>query len=264
VVRESKTLSNIAILFAAITAAALGQQPQAKTSFVTFSSVPSHLYQHWKAYGDRIAKPGAERIVASGTVIRRATPFAAASSPASVTVLIEYPGRARVDEAGKGSASFDVGLTTGNSSAQSTEDVGDMLELLVEDFSDGFFRIATAEGRQRWIGENFRSADVPGRLYDIAEVTFQSSVRGAVTTQVKTYFFDSKTKLLAKVAYRESKTRGLVAVESEFSDWVQVSGQAVPKTLVRREDGVEMLRVSLSQVAITAAASDGSFEGGGK
>ena len=79
---------------------------------------------------------------------------------------------------------------------------------------------------------------------------------------VKRYYFDSRTKLLAKVGYRQTKARGATTVESEFSDWATTNGQPVPRTFVRREDGVEMLRLRISQVVVTGAVADGIFGGG--
>ena len=123
----------------------------------------------------------------------------------------------------------------------------------------------TSEGSVRWIGDNFRSGGTaPPRYYDVAEFSYRTKLRGATANQTKRYYFDSGTKLLSKVAYRQGKARGMVAVESEFSDWTKVNGQAVPRTLIRREDGVEMLRLTLTQVAISVAANDSLFGGTGK
>lgn len=233
--------------------------PQIKLSpFITFQQVPSYLYPHWKAYGDHIAKAGTERIVGTGTIVRRLTPTASLPLPVAVSLFIEFPGKVRIDEGGKAAALFDEDVTR---SGAVTEDIGDLLELLVEDFSDGFFRTLTTDGTSRWIGVNFQSSEQPKVLYDIAELRFITKVRGTGVAQSKLYFFDSKTKLLAKVGYIEAKARGKVAVEAEFSDWVLVKGQALPQTLVRREDGVEMIRVQLSQLSVIAAVNDGVFGG---
>ena len=231
----------------------------AQSGFKGFHQIPSHLYAHWKACGNRIEKPGAERIVGAGTIVRRATPNAVASAPANVAVVLEFPGRARVEEAGQTSpAAFNVDAPV----LGKGQDVEDLLELLVEDFSDGFFRVAISEGSMRWVGGNFRSLDEPGRYFDIVEASYRTKVRGSAAEQVKRYYFDSSTKLLAKVVYRQANSRGVVNIESEFGDWTRVNGQAIPRRMVRREGGVEMLRIQLPQVATTAAVNDGSFGGG--
>lgn len=227
-----------------------------RSPFIGFQSVPSHLYQHWKAHGNRTEKPGAERIIGAGTIVRRSTPASAPSAPAGVSILLEFPGRVRIDEAGKGVMTQDV---DGPANSSRSEDAEDLLELLLEDFTDGFFRALTSGASAQWIGENFRTTDAVVKYLDIMEIRYKTKVRGNAATQVKRYYLDSRTKLLSKVVYRQAKSRGVVTVEAEFGDWVSVNGQSVPRSWVRREDGVEMLRINLSQASVAAAANDGAF-----
>ena len=84
---------------------------------------------------------------------------------------------------------------------------------------------------------------------------------GRPLRQRKLYYFDSDTALLGRVRYQLSaeRGRGPVEVRVEVSGWGEVFGQLVPGTVVRYEDGVEVVRLEIQEAGVSAGAKDGSF-----
>ena len=75
---------------------------------------------------------------------------------------------------------------------------------------------------------------------------------------LKSYWFDSSTKLLGVVAYTSSSG---VAIHVVISDWRDVSGEQIPFRIERWEDNKLTIRLILDSAAVTAGASDGMFGG---
>ena len=141
----------------------------------------------------------------------------------------------------------------------------DLIEMLVHDSVEGFF-VGQIEGfATRFLGSRYHKVDEEGNPvgsdYDIYEVVNEVRVPGRPLRQRKLYYFDSDTALLGRVRYQLSaeRGRGPVEVRVEVSGWGEVFGQLIPGTVVRYEDGVEVVRLEIREAGVGAASEDGSF-----
>lgn len=77
----------------------------------------------------------------------------------------------------------------------------------------------------------------------------------------KQFQFDTRTGLLHKVVYRTFRAGRVVAVEVEYRDYSEVTGQRVAQHVVRREDGLVVADIQLRTIQIIAKQSDNAFSG---
>ena len=213
----------------------------------------SHVWTDVQPYlvsaGDRFSKTGSERVIGTGTISRGDPAKVAATA---IMVTWEFPGKIHLDEA-SGSSKF-------NSSAPIlsglTPSLSDTLETLIEDTFDGFLSAHTSDSSTRVIGKGFRWQGRPGQFVDIIQVTSKSKVKGVSSWTTKEYRFDSSTKLLLMATYRSTAN---AQVEVAFSNWLNVQGQMIPKTVVRTENGVIIFSLNLGAVSVGAKLNDGKF-----
>ena len=75
---------------------------------------------------------------------------------------------------------------------------------------------------------------------------------------MKTYWFNSETKLLGMVGYLSASGD---QVDVIIDDWRDVDGEKVPFLIERWENSKLMMRLTLSSATVTAASDDGTFGG---
>ena len=217
--------------------------------------------------GDRLQVAGKERLDLVGVLTR------AGQSAVAVHILWEFPGKVRLEKrlgdepdpkkdellVYDGSGNLDKRGGTASLSDQ------DLIEMLVHDSVEGFF-IGQLEGfATRFLGSRYHRVDAEGNAvgpdYDIYEVINEVRLLRRPLRQRKLYYFNSDTALLERVRYRlaAERGRGEVEVSVEVSDWGEVYGQLIPGTVVRTENGVEVVRLEIREAGIGAAAEDGSF-----
>lgn len=235
--------------------------------YVGPQDLPFGAVRALKQMGDRLEVTGKERLDLVGVLTR------AGESPVGVRILWEYPGRVRIEkrlgeEPGRGKDELLVYDGAGNlrkSGGTASLSDQDLIEMLVHDSVEGFF-IGQLEGfATRFLGGRFHRVDAEGNAvgpdYDIYEVINEVRVPGRPLRQRKLYYFNSDTALLEKVRYRLSpeRVRGLVEVEVAVSEWGEVYGQLIPGTVVRHENGVEVVKLEIKEAGVGGAARDGSF-----
>ena len=216
--------------------------------------------------GDRLQVVGKERLELVGVLTR------AGQSPVAVHILWEYPGKVRIEkrlgtepDPNKDELLVYDGQNLrkrGGTAGMADED---LIELLVHDSVEGFF-IGQIEGfATRFLGSRYHRRDEEGNAvgpdYDLYEVINEVRVPGRPLRQRKLYYFNSDTALLGRVRYRlgPERGRGPVEVGVEVSGWGEVYGQLIAGTVVRSEDGVEVVRLEIQEAGVEAAAKDGSF-----
>ena len=217
--------------------------------------------------GDRLQVEGKERLDLVGVLTR------AGQSAVAVRILWEFPGKVRLekrlgDEPDPSKDDLLVYDGAGNlRKKRGTASLSDqdLIEMLVHDSVEGFF-IGQLEGfATRFLGSRYHRVDAEGNAvgpdYDIYEVINQVRLLRRPLRQRKLYYFNSDTALLERVRYRLSaeRGRGAVKVSVEVSDWGEVYGQLIPGTVVRYENGVEVVKLEIQEAGIAAAAEDGSF-----
>ena len=216
---------------------------------ITTAHVWTEIQPYLISAGDRYYKPGSERIVGTGT-ISRGDPAKVAATP--VVVTWEFPGKIRLDEA-SGPSSFNPSAPVHSGL---TPSLNDTIETLVEDTFDGFLSAHAGDSSTRVIGKGFRWQGHPGRFVDIVQITSKSNVKGTSTLTTKEYRFDSGTKLLMMATYRSTAN---AQVEVTFSNWQNIQGQMIPKTIVRSENGAVVFSLNLGAVSVGAKLNDGKF-----
>ncbi len=229
-------------------------QAQSNNSTSGDRITPAHVWSAIQPYlisaGDRFYKPGNERISGTGTISRGDPGKVVATS---VQVTWEFPGKIRLEDGGV-SSTFNPSAP--NPSGKSSS-VSDTLETLVEDTFDGFLSAHAGDSSTRVIGKGFQWQGHPGQFVDIVQVTSQSKVKGNSILTNKEYRFDSRTKLLVMVSYL-SATKA--QVEIIFSNWQNVQGQMVPKSIIRNENGVMVFALNLTTLTVGAKINDGKFD----
>ena len=217
--------------------------------------------------GDRLRVVGKERLDLLGVLTR------SGENPVAVRILWEFPGKVRLekrlgeepDPSKDELLVYDGAGSLGKKRGTATLSDEDLIEMLVHDSVEGFF-IGQLEGfATRFLGSRYHRVDAEGNAvgpdYDIYEVINQVRLLRRPLRQRKLYYFNSDTALLERVRYRlaAERSRGEVEVSVEVSDWGEVYGQLIPGTVVRTENGVEVVRLEIREAGIGAGAKDGSF-----
>jgi hypothetical protein len=220
---------------------------------VLLSQTPTELKPYAIALGQRLLKPGKERIAASGTI----TCFDE-KLPRTETVQItrQYPMKIRLDQGGTRLA-FDR-----DNPAQAiprARETVDAIQTLLEDSVEGFFALQKGRISRRFLGSGFKLEGAkesdPGM--DVVLLTYPDNFRDK-QPQLKSYWFDSSTKLLGVVAYTSDPG---VVTHIVMDDWRDVSGEKLPFRIERWENNKLIMRLVLNSAAVMAGANDGAFGG---
>ena len=218
---------------------------------VLLSQTPSELKPYAIALGQRLQKPGKERIAVEGAVT-----YFGEDPPRTEAVRItwQFPLKIRLDQNGSRLA-FD-----GNNPVQAmpaARKAVDTIQTLLEDSVEGFFALQKDRISRRYLGSGFKLEGAkesdPGM--DVVLMTFPDNFRGKEPI-LKSYWFDSSTKLLGVVAYTSSS--GAVT-HIVIDDWRDVAGEKFPFRIERWEDNKLTMRLILDSAAFTAGANDGTF-----
>jgi hypothetical protein len=242
------------------------QQESGETSdqpvYVERNSLPPGLRDTLKAAGDRMEKPGKERLIMAGTLARGGD---SQSSP--VGLILEYPGRLRFEEQTGGQTrviTFDGQSAAVGGGALSGADE-DLIETLVYDSVEHFFAGQIRGVATRSLGRDFRSegevaaGGEGGTAYDVYEVTETVNAGGEPREQAKLYHFNSDTRLLEKVQYGIVRNGAEVGVEVRLNGWQEVQGQKLPTSVIRLENNFPVLTLTLTSTTIAPRAADGTF-----
>lgn len=212
--------------------------------------------------GDRLEKPGKERVTYTGTLQR------AGEDRASLFTLIwELPGRLRLEDHGRQQVTLFNGETVSRTESGSTTFDDELLETLVFDSAEHVFVSQMQGAGTRSLGSRFRltedsRAEYAGPVYDIFEVTEASAVRQGSIRQTRQYFFNSDTLVLESVKYRVSQNGIETAVEVRLENWQRADGQLFPRRIVRLENGTPVITLNISSILVSPWVDDGFFSAG--
>jgi hypothetical protein len=220
------------------------------------------LHSALDAYGDRLEKPGKERLIAVGTLSNANTTD---NEKVPVRLVSEFPDKLRIEKR-KGNK-IDTTIFDGKNKVK----IGDTLEsqeeeeleALAFDSVDHFMAAHMLGKPLRFLGDRFRlddgtAANYAGPYYDIyqiAEQQFDANNNSKETVQHKLYFFNSDTHKLERITYN----KGTVRVAVELAGWQKLNGQVLPTTLTRFEDGRPTITLTISALALMSRANDGAF-----
>ena len=220
-----------------------------------------HLPWKLNALGNRLEKPGRERVSLIGTLSR-----AGETRPRGFAAILEFPDRLRLTIA-DGAATrviFFDGEQAMSAGTPLISDDGDLIETLVYDTAEHFFMTQMQGKATRFLGARFRMDDgsdsnYNGPYHDIYQVVDQIKTSTPQREQAKLYYFNSDTLLLERVSYQMDRDGSTVKIEEVISDWQKEEGQQVARRLERFENGKSVSVLSVRSVGLGPRADDGVF-----
>jgi hypothetical protein len=229
-------------------------------SYVQRARLQPQLRDTLKVLGDRLERPGKERLTLVGTLRRQNNPQAI-----PFRLLLELPRRMRLEEQGAqarvigfdGSESWAVGATL-------SEAERGTIETLVFDSVEGFFFGQMQGFAMRALGTRFRLDDgttpnYRGPFYDIYQVSDRIGSSSTARVQSKLFYFNSRTLLLERVSYQIERNSSPVKVEVQISGWQNANAQRIQTSITRLENGAPVLTLAIASAAISQRQNDGIF-----
>ncbi len=234
-------------------------QANQKPRYYPVHSVISPVRQIVNALGDRVQKPGNERVILTGSLNR-------SGLVSTVQIIFEMPGLLRIDETGgKGrSLVYDLGSLKGNS-AVDDDDEG-LAESIQNDTAEAFLGGLGPGSSVRHLGDCFKVKGETGfgAEVDIYEIVSSIGVKRDKQTVTKRYMFDSNTGLLRRVVYRTQQSGRSVTAQTVLSGYSSIGGHMLPGKIARLVDGIEVFTFTRSGAAVQAAGKDNAFASPGR
>lgn len=210
----------------------------------TLEQISPLLLQPFLAMGDRLTKPGKERITIVGTMTD-------SSGANAVQVVLELGGKLNITWTAQGPQRLAFNGTAA-SSAGSITDANDLLESFVDDSPEALL-LAGRGASPRLLGQKFENPS--GGLCDYYDVATYGRAVKRTTPQIKRYCFDSKTSLLRSVRYKNSSG----TILTEFGNWGTVNNEAVPGTITRIVGGNQVFHFQAQSSVVSASIPDNIF-----
>jgi hypothetical protein len=214
-------------------------------------------------YGDRLQRAGKERITQTGTAFRPG------ADPTAFTIIRQLPNSVRYQERGDGGVAtitFDgsaLSRSTGNLTKKDT----DLIETLAYDTPDRFFYFPANAIPYRSLGSGFQIIGADGRLsvrsaYEVYLVIDSVQQPEKLKQQPKYYYVNVDTRMVERIQYDDADSPGS-KVAVVLSGWSAVSGNRLPSTLERFENGASVLKLVFDAASVSASAADGAFTNAG-
>jgi hypothetical protein len=231
-----------------------------RATYVRRGNLSPKLNWHLNALGDRLEKPGRERLSVTGTLSR------ADSKAEEVTAVWEFPDRLRLTRQ-KGNQARVIAFdgeqvkAAGNALDEAEQD---LIETLVYGSAEHFFDTQMEGMATRFLGSRFRlddgsTADYSGPYYDVYKIADQVKTSADQREQLKLYYFNSDTLLLERVVYEINRNGATVRVEERLGDWTREQGQQVARRIERFENGESVFVLRIDAAHLSTRADDGVF-----
>jgi len=211
--------------------------------------------------GDRLEKPGKERLSVTATLSRGAD-----SQREEVTAVWEFPEQLRLTRQ-RGNQTRVIAfdgekVKAGGNPLDEAEQ--DLIETLVYGSAEHFFSTQVQGMATRLLGSRFRmddgsSADYNGPYYDVYKVADLVKNSTGERERLKLYYFNSDTLLLERVTYEITRNGATVKVEERLGDWTKEQGQQVARRIERFENGEPVFVLTIGAAQLSARADDGAF-----
>jgi hypothetical protein len=231
-----------------------------RAAYVRRGNFSPKLNWHLNAMGDRLEKPGRERLSVTGTLSR------ADAKAEEMTAVWEFPDRLRLTRQKGNQArviAFDgEQVKAGGNPLDEAEQ--DLIETLVYGSAEHFFETQMQGMATRLLGSRFRlddgsSADYSGPYYDVYKVADHVKTSAEQSERVRLYYFNSDTLLLERVAYEINRNGSIVKVEERLDNWTSEEGQQVARRIERFENGESVFVLTIGAAHLSARADDGVF-----
>ncbi len=232
-----------------------------RRAYVQRGLLSPKLVWHLKALGDRLERPGKERLSVTATLSR-----AGDSQLAEVVAVWEFPEQLRLTIQ-RGIQTRVIRFDGEQAKAAGNpldSDEQDLIETLVYGTAEHFF-FTQAQGKAtRMLGTRFRiddgsSANHSSPSYDIYQVADQVKTSASQKEQEKLYYFNSDTLLLARVSYRINRDGSEVKIEEVTGDWGNEQGQQVARRIERFENGKSIFVLTVRGVGLGPRVDDEIF-----
>jgi hypothetical protein len=216
------------------------------------------------AHGDRLEKPGRERLTMVGTI---SDPSLAPDEKTPSRLIFEFPDKLRLEKQKKDKLEVTIfdGKNKFKVGGALNKEEEDELESLVLDSADHFLAGHMQGFALRFLGSRFRlddgtTRDYKGPYYDIYQLTDQMPQgNNEKREQSKRYFINSASQLIEHITYQTKSNGKEVDVTVQYSDWQKVNGQQLPRTITRSENGKPVFLFTVSTVSLSPKADDGIF-----
>jgi hypothetical protein len=175
------------------------------------------------AAGNRFRSVGKERWSARVDVTRTG------GGPASYQVLMEWPGKLLIEGPGAAAVFAPGAAMRGNA--------------------------ASIQGASlRVVGTGYPDPSRPGHGATIVAVLMPSRVDAARGMAAKHYWFDTNTRLLARVVHPKAGR------ETRLSDWRDIDGDRFPATITVLQDNTVKYTLTLTLTGVGPRLADGTFD----
>jgi hypothetical protein len=225
-----------------------------RKEYVNRRLLSSRLALHLSALGDRLEKPGKERLTITGVLH-----LSSDSQPRLVAATLEFPDKLRiVIQNGPQSR-----VITFDGREQIDADELDLIETLAYDSAEHFFSAQMHGNATRFLGTRFRtddgsSPDYNGPYFDIYKIADQIKASGEERA-AKLYYFNSDTLLLERVTYIINRNGHEVNVETKLSGWRSEDGQMIARRIERVENGKPVFVFEIRSAQFGRRVDDGIF-----
>lgn len=206
------------------------QRPNAATidprQYVQRWRLQPQLREALRQLGDRLERPGKERLTLLGTLTRLS---GSQVETAPFRLITEFQNRMRLEE--QVGTQLRVTVFNGSNAAKLGGPVNrrdeDLIETLVFDSVDNYLIKQTQGAATRFLGSRFRldngeAENYSGSYYDLYQTTDQIRIGPSIREQSKQYYFNSDTQLLEHVRYEIQPEGARVSVEVQITGWRKV------------------------------------------
>jgi hypothetical protein len=218
------------------------------------------------AYGDRLEKPGKERMIAVGLISNTSLGM---NEKVPVRLIAEFPNKLRLEKQTNGKVDTTIfdGKAKFKLGGAIKKEEEDELESLVFDSLDHFLAGQMQGQAVRHLGDRFRldNGNDPrytGPFYDVyqmAEFPPDTNNPKKQEVQFRRYFLNSDSHRLERISYQLEGKNGIVNVLVQLAGWQKIGGQDLPTSLTRSENGVLTLTLTISNLTLSPRTEDGIF-----
>jgi hypothetical protein len=210
--------------------------------------------------GDRLEKPGKERLTLVGALSRYTT-FETRTVP--VRLMVELPNRLRLEE----QEALGLRVTTFNgrevmtSSGSLSRSDRDLVESLVFDSAEHCFTGQSQGLATRYLGPRFRLDELNDKspTYNIYQSVDLITMDAVPRQQSKFYYFNSDTLLLERVSYETERDAAPIRVAVQIAGWHQLGDQQVPSSITRLENEQPVWSLTVGSALVGPRVPDGIF-----
>jgi hypothetical protein len=206
------------------------------------------------ALGTRLLIPGQEQTTLVGSVLR---PSLASKS---ITVTLQHPGRLRIVEgAGSTQEITVVDVQSGRVTAGLSADQNKLAESILFDGAEYFLFHHGNWGGTRYLGSAFSHPHGAATArYLLFEQSNELTPLEQGTTRYKLFYFNQATRLLEFGQYRTDAGAAGPLVETQIM-WHTAGTESFPASIIRLEQGTEVLRAEFSVVGAGSKGPETTF-----